>query len=110
MDSWISDTRPLLSLVFRFLTPSDQQRWRLSGLFAQHSSDMHNAPMKWRDVVLNQSMVEMCPICSRIHLVNTMFYCLVCRQYICGNHIVSCNVCMFELCEKCARNKQCIRC
>ena len=110
MDTWISDTRPLLSLVFPFLTHCEQQRWRLAGSFAREKSNEHIAPVKWRDVVLSQSNVESCPLCPQIHLIKKMFYCSVCRQYSCGNHVMSCNVCMYDLCSNCAYEKQCNMC
>ena len=110
MDTWISDTQPLLSLILPFLSISQQQKWRLSGSFARNMSDKHIAPVKWKDIVLNQPKVDICPICSRIHLVSKMFYCSLCSKFICGNHVMSCNACMYNLCATCAIEKQCNMC
>ena len=75
MNTWISDTKPLLSLILPFLNTVGQQKWRLAGSFARNMSDQHLAPARWKDVVLNQPHVDTCPICSRIHLISKMFYC-----------------------------------
>ena len=108
MDTWISDTQPLLSLILPFLSISQQQKWRLSGSFAKNVSDKYIAPAKWKDIVLNQQNVELCPICSRIQLTSKMFYCSICSKFICGNHVMSCNACMYDLCASCAQ--QCNTC
>jgi len=110
MNTWLSDTKPLLSLVFPFLSTSDQQKWRLSGSFAKNMSDKYLFPSIWKHIVLNQPNVETCPICSRIHLNSKMFYCSVCSKFICGNHVMTCNVCMYDLCATCALAKQCTMC
>lgn len=110
MNTWISDTQPLLSLIFPFLSTLDQQKWRLAGSLARTMSDVHFSPMSWKDIVLNQPNVCKCPICSRINLTVKMFYCSVCWKYICGTHVMTCNVCMYDLCATCALSKQCTMC
>ncbi len=110
MNTWLSDTKPLLSLILTFLKPLDQQKWRMAGSFTKTMSDIHIAPMIWKEIVLTQPNVETCPICSQIHLTNNMFYCSVCSNYTCGNHVMSCNTCTYDLCAKCALGKQCTMC
>ena len=110
MNTWISDTKPLLSLILPFLSTVGQQKWRLAGSFARNMSDQHLAPARWKDIVLNQPHVDTCPICSRIHLISKMFYCSICSKFTCGNHVMSCNACMSELCAKCALEKPCNMC
>ena len=110
METWISDIKPLLSLVFPFLSIPDQQKWRLTGSFARNMSDKHFSPTNWKGIVSNQKNVKTCSICSRIHLTSKMFYCSICSKFVCGNHVMSCNACMSERCAKCALEKQCNMC
>jgi len=110
MNTWLSDTKPLLSLILPFLKPCEQQNWRMAGSFAKTMSDRHIAPLIWKEIVLNQPNVKTCSICSQIHVTSNMFYCSVCSNFTCGNHVMSCKVCMYDLCAKCAIEMQCNMC
>lgn len=101
MNTRISDTTPLLGLVFAYLRHSDVQRWRLSGRSARDVSNGHIAPVQWKDIVLAQSILSLCHIYPRLYLLQKMFHCTVCRKYTCEKHVMSRNR---EMCEKCVFN------
>ena len=103
METWLSDKRPLLSLVFTYLELHDVQRWRLAGTFGCEYSDAHVSPQKWRDIVRTHPSIVQCPICPQVRQLSKMFHCTTCCLLTCGSHVMSCNTCMADMCNVCAR-------
>jgi len=104
MNSWLSDKRPLLSLVFNYLELHDVQRWRLAGTVATTYADAHISPQTWRDVIYTHTSIGQCPICPQIHQRSKMFRCNTCFLLTCGSHVMSCNTCMIDICIVCAKD------
>ena len=110
MNVWLSDFRPVLSLVFDYLELPDLQKWRIAGKFAEQYSDASLTPKQWRDIVEAAPSNTRCTTCAARHMIKKMFQCPTCRNYACGLHVVACQMCLFEMCERCARGCGCNSC
>ena len=103
MDTWLSDKRPLLSLVLDYLELQDVQRWRLAGTFAKQHSDACITPNNWQQIVRSHPSIVKCPICPQLHRRHYMFPCPICQLFTCGSHVMTCNTCMVDICSVCAQ-------
>ena len=110
MNTWLSDFRPLLSLVFDYLELSDLQNWRFAGKFATQYSDASFKPKRWQAIIDESPAITTCITCHSKHMIKKMFYCPSCRKYACGLHVVACQMCLFEMCERCALGCGCNMC
>jgi ribosomal protein L37AE/L43A len=110
MDAWLSECRPVLSLVFDYLELSDLQKWRIAGKFAEQYSDASLKPKQWQEIVETCPAIDRCSTCHSRHMIKKMFGCPTCRKYACGLHVVACQMCLFEMCERCARSGGCNSC
>ena len=111
MNTWLSDQKPLLSLIFNYLDIYDLQKWRNTSKTSIYYSDASIFPKRWLEYVLyNQKRLRICPDCNYIRHIKNMFLCPSCRKMTCGLHVVACGMCLFETCEQCAASTDCNQC
>ena len=112
MNSWISTSTPLMSLIFDFMDLFEIQRWRLTSKIATEDHDVFIHPKTWKDVCLNsnQVLIRQCTLCMDLQQLKNMFYCQACMKLNCGMHVVACNMCLFETCSDCATKCGCNQC
>ena len=83
----------------------DIQKWRYSSKYSTYLSDVDNK-CRWKDIIMAHRHIARCSNCSSIHKKHYMFECPCCDQYICGLHVVCCQMCNYEVCYDCANHKQ----
>jgi len=113
MNTWLSDQKPLLSLVFNYMNIYDHQKWRNTSKRSVEYSDASIFPKKWREFVLEPDRfprLVVCPDCNYISHIKKMFLCPSCMRIICGLHVVACGMCLFETCCQCAVVSDCDKC
>jgi len=102
MNAWVSDTCTVFGLIFPFMKLKDIQTWRFANKHAQYLTSVYTTPDTWEQTLLRHPGLQKCAACDHIRKKYYMFQCPQCHKYVCGGHVVSCNMCNYDICHPCA--------
>lgn len=99
MDTWFSDTLPLMSIVFEYLNAKDVAKWRQSG--RRQASDTFVYAPHWQKYVHAEWNVSACSLCNAIRGFYKTEWCGLCENRVCVDHLERCHACGTIHCSAC---------
>ena len=99
MNSWLSDTMPLMTAILKYLVPKDIARWRQVAKEPKNQTNLY--VRNWPNFISKHYSTRLCFFCKSIRSSFQTEWCALCEHWVCIDHLCKCHNCGQIFCRQC---------
>ena len=99
MNTWLSDTMPLMVSILHYLRPKDIARWRQVAREPKNQTNLY--VHSWPAFISKHYSTRLCRICKSIRSTFKTEWCALCERWVCVDHLCRCHHCGQIFCSQC---------